>query len=425
MPLSIDIDNTTLEILATKLKHVVTPLDIIKWLSNFEKEEVELAKDILSNLTVYTISEIEEILNEGFVKIFGNKIADGNKLVVNAVGEFGKSGSMIAYFFQKTSFYKDKDNNKSITLVSNLADFDVDGVSTYSIVMLDDFVGSGNSIRDYYNENQEILSNFENIYYVGVAGMLKGVENIRPLFARTIIPKSNIFKKAFAPDASFFGYRKHVPYRDLAYKYGINLSPKRKIIGNVKRYIEALGYENSQALVSFAYGSPNNTLPIIWANKNGWFPLIPRFSPDRISSSRRLRKDISYELSILSEFGSYNLRDAFFSFKVQRGKKLFSSVSSTDFSLYAIIKLSRIGFLPVSICQKLGILYSDYEAYLQNGKEKGIFEDDNNLSLLGLTLYEDAKKCIAKNKKRLEYNNNESYKIRNIKYTPNQFNGKS
>lgn len=425
MPLPIAIDNTTLEILSTRLKHIVSPLDIIKWLSNFEKDEIELAKRILSNLTVYTTYEIEEILHEAFEYLFGPKIENGHKLIVNSVGEFGKSGSMITYFFQKTSFYKDRHNNKFITLISDLSNIAVDDQFTYSLIMLDDFVGSGNSIKEYYTHNQENLKYFNNVYYVGIAGMKKGIENITPLFSKTIIPKSNIFKKAFAHDASYFGYRNFQAYRELSFKYGVRLSNKLEKVGKVRKYTEALGYENSQALVSFAYGSPNNTLPIIWANKNGWFPLIPRFSVDKMNSSRKLRKDISYELSILKEFGSLNLQDTFFSFKVKRGKKTFSSVSSLDFSIYGIIKLSRAGFLPVNICQKLGIMYKDYEQYIISGKQKGIFEEENKLTLFGLTLYEDAKKCIERNKKRLHLNSNSDFTIRDINYIPNQFNGRS
>lgn len=425
MSFNINIDNTTLEILSAKLKHTVSPLDIMKWLGNFQENEIELAKDLLLNLTVYTTYEIEEILSRAFEILFTSKIPAGRKVIVNSIGEFGKSGSMITYFFQKTAFYKDKHNNDSIKLFNNLNDVKFDAESEYSLVMLDDFVGSGGSIRKYCDDNQACLKDFQEVCFVGIAGMEKGIRNIAPLFAKLIIPPSNIFKKAFSADASYFGYRKYLPYRNLSYKYGIQLSPKQKKIGSVKKYIEALGYENSQALVSFAYGSPNNTLPIFWANKNGWFPLIPRFSTDKINISKKLRKNISYELSILKEFGSVNLQDTFFSFKIKKGKKEFSAVTAIDYSIYGIIRLSREGFLPVNICQKLGIMHKDFEEYIQNGREKGIFDKNGNLTLFGLTLYQDAKKCIERNKKKLHLNETANFKVKEINYIPNQFNGRS
>lgn len=53
MSFNINIDNTELEIISGRLKHTVTPLDNVKWLGNFEKQEIDLAKKILANLSVY------------------------------------------------------------------------------------------------------------------------------------------------------------------------------------------------------------------------------------------------------------------------------------------------------------------------------------------------------------------------------------
>ena len=190
--------------------------------------------------------------------------------------------------------------------------------------------------------------------------------------------------------------------------------------GNDK-FIHALGYNNAQALVSFSYGSPNNTLPIIWSNKDNWIPLLPRFSKDKISQAREFRKNISFELSILKEFGSDLLKDNFFSLEVKRGKRIFSSVNHIDFSIYGIIKLSRGGF----ICQKLGILFSDYEDYLREGKERGLFEEGNKLTKFGLEVYGDAKKCIESRKKSIDYEKSVLFDIKEINYIPKMFNGKS
>ena len=178
-------------------------------------------------------------------------------------------------------------------------------------------------------------------------------------------------------------------------------------------------------MVAFSHGSPNNTLPIIWANKNDWFPLIPRFFSDKVNVSKEFRKSISYELSILKEFGSQNLKDEFFSMTIKKGNKTFSSVSKIDFSIYAIIKLSRSGFNEISICQKLGILTNDYKEILTIGKERGLFDNGNELTLFGLELYQDAKKCIQRKKRNFEYEEADYFKIKKINYYPNQFNGKS
>lgn len=425
MALNINIDNTTLDILSTRLKNVVSPLDILKWLGNFKPSEVELAIDIISNITIYTTNEIEEILNEAFESIFPN-ISRNERIIVNPIAEFGKSGSLITYFFQKTKFYKKRRNKSKTKLLASVDKIDLESNKEYTLVLLDDFIGSGNTIEKYFLKHiKPIEGKFKEIHFVGIAGMENGYERIHLLFTKINVPKSNIFKKAFSSDASFFGYRNHLDYRNLSYSYGKKITKETITKTGKLKFPDALGFENSQSLISFGYGSPNNTLSIIWSNENGWFPLIPRFSEDKMNVARNFRKGILHELSILKEFGSDQIRDNFFSYKIKKGNREFSSVDKIDFSIYSIIKLSRAGFTPVSICQKLGIFYSDYENYIKKGKARGIFNDNEKLTLFGLELYQDAKKCIERCKKSIYYESDEEFKIKDINYLPLQFNGKS
>lgn len=418
-----EIDNITIDIISARLKNVVSPLDIIKWLNNFEVAEMKYAIDIASNLTVYTSYEIEEIINSSLNDLFPT-LKSNEVIIINPIGNFGKSGSMITYFFQKTDFHRKY--KRKIIMLPTIKNFTAEVGKSYSLVLLDDFVGSGNSVKTYFEESIDSLkSNFKKIHFVGVAGMKQGVQLINPIFDKIEIPKSNIFKKAFSSEASYFGYRNYIQHREFCFKYGIKLtSPKVRKDKSVK-FINALGYENSQALVSFSHGSPNNTLPIIWSNKNNWFPLIPRFFSDKVSVSKEFRKSISYELSILKEFGSENLQNEFFSHQIKKGNKSFSSVSKIDFSIYAIIKLLRSGFTEINICQRLGILTKDYEQILEIGNQRGIFNQENDLTLFGLELYQDAKKCIESKKRNFEYESADYFAIKKINYLPKQFNGKS
>ncbi len=138
-----------------------------------------------------------------------------------------------------------------------------------------------------------------------------------------------------------------------------------------------------------------------------------------------MRKSISHELSILREFGSDQLKETFFSFSVERGKRHFSSVNKIDFSIYSIIKLSRRKYTSVSICQILGILHKDYETIISECITKGITNIDGTLTLFGLDLYNDAKKCIESRKRYAEIESQDYYRIREINYLPKIFNGKS
>jgi transcriptional regulator with XRE-family HTH domain len=63
--------------------------------------------------------------------------------------------------------------------------------------------------------------------------------------------------------------------------------------------------------------------------------------------------------------------------------------------------------------------------YLEQGKERGIFDIENKLTLFGMELYSDAKKCIEKKKRAFENESKEIFKVKEINYKPKIFNGRS
>ena len=222
MTLDIEIDNTTLDILTTRLKKVVSQLDILKWLHNFPKSEHKFALDILQNLTVYTTDDIENILNDSFNDLL-NKIPSTNQIIVIPLGKFGKSGSMISYFFQKTNASK----NKRIHLKSSLDNIESLN-NPYYLVIIDDFIGTGSSFVSFFNEKISIhKEKFTEIHFIGIAGMDFGLKVLEQ-FATVHIQKSNIFKKAFSSEASYFGYRNYERHREFCYEHGSKLVAPKK-----------------------------------------------------------------------------------------------------------------------------------------------------------------------------------------------------
>lgn len=412
MELIKELDKIEFDILSNKFKGIIQPLTILKWLNNFKKKDINKAIKVLKTLNVYNTDDIETILNYSFEELLNSSSSKKIKFYVIPLGDFGKSGSMISYFFQKTSVYK---NNRNRFILKSYIEIDEINDDVKSLVIIDDFIGTGTSFNTFYDEKVEShKGSFREIFFIGIAAMEFGLKNIQDKVDKVLIQKSNIFKKAFSYHASYFSYRKQKPYREFCYKYGKALLT----------HSNALGYENSQSLISFSYGSPNNTLPIFWANKNGWQPLIPRFSKDKISRSKLIRKNILFELSILREFGSENIKKELFSIKIKKNRK-FSSISKLDFSLYSIIHLSRKNYSEARICQILGILSSDFKQIVQEGKRKNIFNKKEELTTVGLNLYYEAKKTIDRYHNRLQMYNEGAYEVKKVDYKPKTFNGNS
>ncbi len=425
MNLNTDIDNITLQVLESKLKNSVTQLDIIKWLSNFEPAKRKMAIDIAMNLSVFNTFEIEGILNTAFEKRF-QQINKKQRLIVLPVGDFGKSGSMIAYYFQKTPFYKRFKDSPKVQLVSHLNSSHFEDGYDYILVLIDDFAGSGGSIRKFYDDELSFIDvQFSNTIFIGIASMRRAKVFLSTFIDEIHIPESNIFKRAFGRDSHYFGYRNYSDYRELCFEYGKKLTDYKELKNGTIKYTDALGFNNTQALVSFNYGSPNNTLPIIWSSRNGWIPLIPRFSKDKMSMSKDFRKSLSHELSLLKEFSSSDVQREFFTLDIDNKKSSFKAVSRIDFSLYGIIRLMRNGHKAPVICQKLGIISSDYDNIMTIGIDRGLFKEEGILSEYGLLLYQDAKRTIKYKNQELEYEKSNYFIKKEVDYRPKQFNGRS
>ena len=286
------------------------------------------------------------------------------------------------------------------------------------IVLIDDFVGTGTTIfDDIRDKNLDTLISKDHLLFVGIAAMREGLNKISPLFNEVFIPTENIFDKIFSKPSIFFNRTKLKEIKQFAENYATQISGSKSI-----------GWGGAEALVAFSYGSPNNTSQIIWANKKKnntkWIPLIPRFIQDKMDKARMLRKLICHELSLFRELGPNSLKLQLFTLKSNSPKHALT-FGSIDFSIYSIIRFKQSKYSDVSICQKLGIMYEEYESFIQDGISRGIFLDKaGNLSSVGVSIYYKIRKIIA------EANNINAIKSNNkikeeINYLPKKFNGRS
>jgi hypothetical protein len=118
-----------------------------------------------------------------------------------------------------------------------------------------------------------------------------------PIFGNIRFP---IFQKR----GSIFGYPpKALAMREFCFKYG-DLLFSLKNYENKKTKLHPLGFENSQCLIGFEHSIPNNTLPIIWADKEYtknstkkfWQPIFPRYGDLKIDELKLIKKiDMSIE----------------------------------------------------------------------------------------------------------------------------------
>lgn len=410
-------DNFRIESICKRLKGSVSIVDIINWLKNFKSFEINKALSILEKLEYISENEIIEFYDIQLKKILSSTEDD---LILHPVSEYGKSSTLMVYYFKKTPTFKGSE--KRIDFYFHYSNFKhkLKNIrKRTSIIFLDDFSGSGNQFNNYYKTfikpQLSINKNINELFFLTLFFLPRAKVTIKKKH-----PEINLYGEvrnpAFLSNNSVYGYRNSMlPIRDFCYKYGKDLFTTYNLETKVEE-IHPLGYNNSQALIVFAYNVPNNTLPIIWSNKN-WIPLYPRVPNLKISKSKDIRKELAHEIGLIK---NSEIASVLYSGENNIGWKTISFITKTDFVVYSIIKmLKQKRTIPV-ICQILGITENDYDNYIS--EKKDIFMDNKTLTDYGNGLYLEIKNQLKIVKKEIS-KNNLSFEINDSKYLPMNFKG--
>jgi hypothetical protein len=402
------------DIVNGRLENSVAVFEVSNWLGNFSENEVELALDILEKMEFFSVPRIVSTFNDNLHKIFAE--CKQKHVVFLAIGEFAKSGTAMTYFVKQVPAFKDGRYKKKKYLATSMSEIgkivieNAIDPSDFLLVLMDDFIGSGNSTVEFYDGDK---------YNIGLQAFLS-TNNLKPELAvlalmildeghirvQRHIPRAIIAAekrlKVFSRRGSVFGYRaKMLPIRELAYQRGKAL---------VKNPLSSLGYDNSQGLVAFAHSTPNNTLPIIWVEKN-WCPLFPRFGAGKIEKFKQFRQESTYWLSLASQ----NVPAIFSGF----GAEVYSAL---NLQLITIMRLkSQKRSVPV-ICQIMGMTMTEYEEVMQEGKTRGLFKNNGSISGSGIQISDEIRKAHlirATRQKRLMKNRNQ------LIYLPMTFRGET
>ena len=102
------------EFLIPRLKHSVYPTKIIKWLENFDEEDIPSALDFLSVFEYIGFSEFMSRLN-GLLKEILSTIPKKEKIIIFPYGKVGKSGTLVTYSLRNTTSFQKRQNDILIT----------------------------------------------------------------------------------------------------------------------------------------------------------------------------------------------------------------------------------------------------------------------------------------------------------------------
>lgn len=378
--LSKEIEKRIENIISVRFYNQITPYDVIRWLFNFDDEDVELAVQLLEHVVFLRDDDVKGRLYEQILKLPN----DTRKHIV-PLGKPGKSGAAVSYWIH--GLMKRKELRK-MRFHSSIEEFisyrnSVAWETLNDVVVyVDDFIGSGGSVVtalsfEEKNVRPEVLSDAcsGRLYVVAAIVMDNGYSKITKDISGAII-LGDSYCKGFEPHKKVFGsYFKTKAVREMCYKYGEQLYKGCP-----------LGYENTQSLVLMQHSSPNNTVPVLWSDKQyqgrNWIPLAPRNNLLKIKRAYTDRTSVNRWLSCLNKI--FVGRSESVDFGLLFTKNNFNLV----FILICLIRRKSEAF----IYNAMGISFVEMERLWQEGMDKGIWDSKHNPTSLALNEYKDAMK---------------------------------
>lgn len=373
-----------IEELLPRLKHSILPTKVIRWLENFNPEDVELAKDLLRVYEYITFDEFVYRLND-LLKTILDKIPKGEKIIIMPYGKIGKSGTFVTYPIKKTKEYSKRE--KDIVIEHDFLKFKRFRKYKY-VIFIDDFIGSGKTFfKDYKKQDAKGNSiekwitdkKINNVYILATIVMADGKKYLNknfPTFEVVADVREKIFHPIYSP-LNAFGNRQEI--EAITLKYGNAIK-----VFNFPPYSLPFGYSKSQSLISYFHSTPNNTLPIIWGKNIFWDPLFPRDSKTRMDEAREFKKEVAFYIGICNRLGIdiFNGKSILEKKGTNEIRKIKHN-NKQDHAVISLLILKNQEYGDIIICHILGLTMRELEDIYREAAKLSFTNKDKNITNKG------------------------------------------
>ncbi len=384
-----------------RLRYGITASKIISWLNNFdEKDRVH----VFNMLRVYEFISYNEMLFRYqllFSELLSSvNIGEGKTILIIPYGEFGKSATMVTYPLKNTDAFKNNKGKFRFEIdYRNINDEDLRKID--AVIFLDDFIGSGNTFCGIYGKEDSVKNwivkhNIPKVFLLTCIIMKEGKTKIEKLY----------------PEVEIYGDTRHKIFDKINSPLSVidNIEVFQQVLKKYPQGSYTHGYEDSQSLISFFYGTPNNTLGIFWKSNSS---LFPRHTKQKIHEIRLLRKEISfYEVLIDPKHWNINLEII----------SDFNDVKLDNYLLLAFLLLKDKQHSDLLISHLLSISMVEIGPLIEYFTEKDFYSNDS-LTAVGSEFVSNLYKSMQKINFRKATPDNLKYQ-ENLLYLPNQLNGK-
>lgn len=293
---------------------------IEKWLGNFKGQlysveyERILALILAVHMVYYNESDICHLVKLAYKKLLheimerkgvGLDVA-ARSMVFLPLGTVSESGPFLSYYFRKENCLPTELFVSSLEIVDRME-------YIKNVILIDDVSISGGQVDWYIKEMKkkgpffkEILNNM-NVYALFLISTTIAERKLKSHKIKLCAPiLMDERSRCFDEESSIYKiFDKSVrdivrtQSKAMAQHYGCPLIVRQyvrngefqrilnekskldenEVLENIKQKVkkDALGFNDAQMLVALEYNTPNNTLPIIWADDWQWNPLFKRY----------------------------------------------------------------------------------------------------------------------------------------------------
>lgn len=261
----------------------VEPTSVREWLSSFgATRDQRLMFDLLQGVTVYGRDLEREKLREAFGIVTRDmpssdsvgRYPNHRGILVSCLDESPARGgvAMCRLFAGENGLHAD-----SFVYAGDLINAINRRQRVQRLVLIDDFSGTGGTLLTALTSNLQTLKRANSkgirIIVIAIAGFTMAQSRINEFIHSNDLDAVVHFCDTLGEEYMAFSVRSRVfpnpsdrdRAKDVAEQKGVALYSEHP-----------LGYRGCQALIVFDDHCPNNSLPILWSDKNGWPALFPR-----------------------------------------------------------------------------------------------------------------------------------------------------
>ena len=231
------------------------------WLSNFKnKKERLIALKLLDKLEYIEYKNLKSFIKSAYHHLLRDINKDNLKdCDISSIGSLTSGSTHSLKPFQEENKIS-KNLFKSIEKLEKLDECEL----KKTLILIDDFIGSGNTFIKWYGKNKTLLKKYGVVIYVCYVGLKKGIIHITEKTKTEVICAHVLEEDHQVMNGTLFEDEGKKDIEELVEKYS-----------SITETNFVWGYDDCQLLFSFDDNIPNNSLAILWSN-NKWMPLFER-----------------------------------------------------------------------------------------------------------------------------------------------------